>query len=58
MGEKNWFSYFPQETLERFDDEEMMRLVTNYEPENELVLVLLKPNYQTSSYQVRPQPPQ
>jgi hypothetical protein len=58
MGNDNLLSYFPQADLERFEDDDMMRLVQQYQPDSEFVLVLLKPEARTSSYRVRPQPPQ
>ena len=42
-----------QETIEGTDDEDVKRMVAEYEPEREFVIVLLKPEERTSSYRVQ-----
>ncbi len=58
MGSGNLFSYFTQTDIEQYEDEDINRLVAQYEPDTELVVVLLKPEQRTSSYRVRLQPHQ
>ena len=52
--EGNPFGYFPQEQLLQYEDEDINRLVREYDPETEFVVVLLKPSDRTSSYRVQP----
>ena len=57
------FAYFSQEFVEQHIDEETQRMVAEYDPEWELVLVLLKSANRTSTYRVgvpseRPQEPE
>ena len=47
------FGYYLQQTIEGIDDEDVKRMVEEYEPEREFVLVLLKPEERTSSYRVQ-----
>ena len=54
MGEENYFTYISQADIERFEDEESLRLIQQYEPETEFVIMLLKLKERTSSYQIRP----
>lgn len=54
MGERNYFTYITQEDIERFEDEESLRLIKQYVPETEFVIMFLKPKERTSSYQIRP----
>ncbi len=55
-GEGNPFGYFIQEIVEQGDDEDIKRMVREYNPEEELVIVLIKSQERTSTYRVRPQP--
>lgn len=57
LGKGNLYTYFAQEDINRYEDEEIERLVAQYEPAEEVVVVLLKPDERYSSYQLRPQPP-
>ena len=50
------FAYFPQEIVETGDDEGVKRLLREYEPEREFVVMLLKAEDRVSSYRVCPQP--
>ena len=50
------FWYFSKAELEEYDVEDVKRLVREYEPPGELVLMLLKSENRTSSYRLRPQP--
>lgn len=47
------FGYFPQEQVESYDDEDIKRLVREYNPHTELVVVMLKEEGKMSSYRVR-----
>jgi hypothetical protein len=51
-GEGHPFGYIPQELVEQEDDEDIKRLVKEYDPEKDLVLVLLKANDRVSSYRI------
>ncbi len=55
-GEGNPFGYFVQEIVEQEDDEDIKRMVREYNPNEELVIVLIKSQDRTSTYRVRPQP--
>jgi len=50
------FAYFDQEIVEEGLDEDTKRMVTDYDPQKEMVIVLLKPKNRTSTYRVRQQP--
>ena len=52
-GQGNPFAYFPQDKIEATGDEDTMRLVREYNPEEEFVLVMLKPQDRTSTYRVQ-----
>jgi len=45
--------YFTEEAIQRYEDEDINRLVTQYAPQEELVIVLLKAENRTSSYRLR-----
>lgn len=49
------FGYFSQEQIEEYDDEDTKRMVGDYDPQQEFVLVLFKEEGRTSTYRVRPQ---
>jgi hypothetical protein len=51
------FGYFSQETIEQQDDEDITRMVAEYDPAQEFVVVLLKPQDRTSTYRVGIVPP-
>ena len=53
-GEGNPFGYLSQEMLEEEDDEDIQRMVREYDPEREFVVVLLKSENRTSTYRVGP----
>jgi hypothetical protein len=46
------FGYFAQGQIEELDDEDTKRLVREYNPKKEFVVMLLKPEERTSSYRV------
>jgi hypothetical protein len=46
------FGYFSQEQVDEYGDEDSRRMVADYHPEQELVLVLLKPGERSSTYRV------
>jgi hypothetical protein len=46
------FGYFSQEQIEELGDEDTSRMVTEYEPAQEFVVVLLKPKDRASTYRV------
>ena len=54
MSQGNFFTYITQADMERFEDEECLRLIQQYEPDTEFVVTLLKPKEHTTSYQIRP----
>jgi len=47
------FGYLSQEQLEQDGDDDTKRMLSQYDPSRELVLLLLKPEYRTSSYRIR-----
>ena len=49
--------YFTAEAIQRYEDAHINRLVTQYVPQEELVIVLLKAESRTSSYRLRGRPP-
>jgi hypothetical protein len=49
------FTYFTQEMIDQDLDEDTQRMVEEYDPEKELVIVLLKPEEKVSTYRVRRQ---
>jgi hypothetical protein len=51
-GKGHPFAYFPQEVVETGDDEDIKRMVREYDPEHELVVSLLKTEDRTSTYRV------
>jgi len=51
------FGYFSQEQIEQQDDEDIIRIVAEYDPTQEFVVVLLKPDDRTSTYRVGIVPP-
>ncbi len=53
-GEGNPFGYFPQKMVEQGDDEDIKRMVREYTPGEELVIVLIKSQDRTSTYRVQP----
>ena len=53
-GEGNPFAYFPQDILEEGDDEDIKRMVKEYNPSEEFVAVLFKTENRTSTYRVKP----
>ncbi len=52
-GGGNPFAYFPQAFIEAYDDEDTRRLVREYNPQKEIVVMLLKENDRTSAYRIR-----
>ncbi len=50
------FGYLAQETVQEDLDEDTRRMVQEYEPAQEFVLVLLKPVNRTSTYRIQAQP--
>ena len=51
-GAGNPFGYFSQEQLEDHADEDTKRMVAEYDPTQEVVLLLLKSDNRTSTYRV------
>jgi hypothetical protein len=51
------FGYFDQETVKEALDEDTRRMVREYDPEQEVILVLLKQEGRTSTYRFRSQTP-
>jgi hypothetical protein len=54
-GKGHPFGYFPQAVVETGDDEDIRRMVREYDPEKEFVVVMLKSAGRTSTYRVQPQ---
>ena len=54
MGNQNLFTYFTAKEIERYENEELDRLVREYDVETEFVIALLKPEEKVSSYRVQP----
>jgi len=52
-GQGHPFGYFPQEMVEQTDDEDVQRMVREYDPAQEIVVVLLKSQDRVSTYRVR-----
>lgn len=50
------FGYFSQEFVEEDFDDDTRRMVQEYDPTQEFVLVLLKSENRTSTYRIRAQP--
>ena len=46
------FGYFPEDQIEAYGEEGINRMTSEYNPEHELVVVLLKPQDRTSTYRV------
>ena len=46
-------AYLTEEHIARYDDEAINRLLTEYTPEQELVVILLKEQQRTSAYRLR-----
>ena len=55
LDEDNWhpIAYYPQEVVELDFDEDTQRMVKEYMPFEEFVIVLLKPEERTSTYRIR-----
>jgi len=51
-GEGHPFGYFPQEMIEEGDDEDIKRMVKEYDPEKDIVIVMLKENDKMSTYRI------
>lgn len=49
------FGYFSREQLEEHDDEDTKRLVREYNPKKEFVVMLIKNDDRTSTYRIRRQ---
>ena len=56
-GKGNPYMYFSQEQVEEHGNEDTRRMVAEYDPTHELVVVLLKSADRTSTYRVRYLPP-
>jgi hypothetical protein len=54
MGNRNLFTYFTADEVERYENEAIDRLVAEYNPDEEFIIVLLKPKQKVSSYRIRP----
>jgi hypothetical protein len=47
------FTYYPQARVNETHDEDAQRMVRKYDPEAEMVIVLLKPQDRVSVYRIR-----
>lgn len=52
------FGYFTQAKVGRYDNEDTKRMVREYDPIQEMVLVLQKEEHHSSTYRIRAQPHQ
>jgi len=52
-GAGNPFAYFPQAFMEMYDHEDTKQLVREYNPQQEMVVMLLKNHDRTSAYRIR-----
>ena len=52
-GKGNPFAHFPQEKVEKGTDADVQRMVKQYDPEREMVVMLLKPEERVSTYRVQ-----
>ena len=50
------FGYFPQSFIDDYEYDDIKRMVREYDPDNELVVVMLKPGDHISTYRVQPYP--
>ncbi len=55
-GRGNPFGYLPQPEIEKLRDEGVMWMVTQYDPNSELVIVMLKFAERASTYRVQARP--
>lgn len=55
-GGGHLFGYFDQEFVQKELGEDTRRMVQEYDPAQELILVLLKADNRTSTYRIRAQP--
>lgn len=53
-GDGNPYGYISKTDIEEFDDEDTKRMVQEYDPEIEFVILLFKSDDRTSTYRVRP----
>ena len=51
-GRGHPFGYFPQAEVEQKDDEDIKRMVREYDSQQEFVVVMLKPDEHISTYRV------
>ena len=47
------FVYSPKEQVEAYDEEDITRMIDEYDPDREFVVAFLKPEDRTSTYRVR-----
>ena len=52
-GQGHPFGYIPQAEIETRDDEDINRMVREYDPHQEFVVVMVKPHDHISTYRVR-----
>ena len=52
-GEGHPFGYMPQAEVESRDDEDIKRMVREYDPQQQFVVVMLKPHDHISTYRVQ-----
>jgi hypothetical protein len=57
LGLGHPFGYVAQEHIEEYADDDTRRMVKQYDPEVEFVIVLLKAKGRSSTYRVSPQQP-
>src|SRR5579859_3610631 len=52
-GRGNPFGYLPEPEIAKLQDEDVTRMVSQYDPASELVILLLKSDERTSTYRVQ-----
>jgi hypothetical protein len=52
-GKGHPFGYFSQADLAQLEDEDTDRMLKNYDPEKEFVILLIKPGDRTSTYRIQ-----
>ena len=56
-GKGHPYGYFSKEDIAGFDDEDTNRMLQNYDPDREFVILLIKSGDRTSTYRIQPTRP-
>ena len=57
LGTGHPFLYAPKANIIAYDDPDALRMVTQYDPQRELVIILLKSEERASTYRLQPPQP-